>query len=172
LSEDALQVYGIKVYDVRGADFAALGISETAGDFYLSLSSDVMTILGEIANNETEVTNGYFQFVLPPEYVSGGDVKIRAKHQTTGAGTAVASTIDFTCKKQDGNGTVGSDLVTTAAQTIVKSTWTTSDFVVTGTGLVAGDILSVKMTTSVLETATANIQAQIDGLAMLLDIKG
>lgn len=43
---------------------------------------------------------------------------------------------------------------------------------VTEAGLVAGNILNIKLTTSTIENAAANLQHQVDGLAMLLDIKG
>ena len=173
LVEDALAVYGIPINRLMAADGAVLAISESAGDHYLSLSTNVLTLYGETANNNTKTDISYFQFILPSEYVSAGDVKIRVKHQATGAGTLGATkTIDMSVYEQDGNGAVGSDLVTTAAQTVIKGTWTTSDFVVTATDLVAGDILIAKITTAIQESAVANIQVQVDGIAVLLDVKG
>ena len=173
LTEDALAVYGIPINRLMAADGVALAIAETAGDHYLSLSANVITLLGEIANNNTKTDVSYFQFILPSEYVAAEDVRIRVKHQATGAGTLGATkTIDVEAYEQTGNGAVGSDLVTTAAQTVTKSVWATSDFVVTATNLVAGDILIVKLTTAIQETAIANIQVQVDGIAVLLDVKG
>jgi hypothetical protein len=174
LTEEALAVYGIPIYSLRAADLADMGIAETAGDHYLVLATDVITLYSEVANNETETSVSYFQFILPPEYVAAGDVKIRIKHQLTGAGTdgAGGSTVDFEAWEQDGNGVTGSDLVTTTATTTTKGSWATTDFVVTAAGLVAGDILNIRFTSVVAENATANLQGQYDGLAMLLDIKG
>ena len=174
LTEDALGVYGIPINRLMAADGAVLAIAESAGDHYLSLSANVATLLGEIANNNTKTDISYFQFILPPEYVSAGDVSIRVKHQATGAGTLGATkTIDIAVYEQNGNGAVGSDLsTTTAAQTVTKSVWATSDFVITATDLVAGDILVVKITTAIQESAIANIQVQVDGIAVLLDVKG
>ena len=172
IKEDALAVYGLPVTALKQVSGIPLAATETGGTFNLSLSGNIWLIKGEVANNETEVSEGAFQFVLPKEYVSGGDVKIRVKHRAYGAGTLGTSTIDVEVFEQDGNGGIGSDLCTTAHQSIVDDTWTTSDFVVTATNLVAGDILNVVLTTSVVESATANINAEIDGLAVLLDVKG
>ena len=172
LQEDALAVFGIPSGHVRQVSGIPLAATETAGTLNLTLSSNVWLLVGEVANNETETSEAAFQFVLPAEYVSGGDVKVRIKHRAHGAGTLGASTTDIEVFKQDGNGAVGSDLCTTAAATMLDDTWTTTDFIVTSTGLVAGDILNVVLTTVVLETATADITAEIDGIAMLLDVKG
>lgn len=171
-TEETLKVYGITINDFRAADGAAMGISETAGDHYLLLGTNTISLTTEVANNETETSVSYFQFVIPPEYVSAGDVKIRIKHTVAGAGTSNASTVDFSVYEQDGNGAVGADLVTTAATEITEDAWNTTDFVVTATGLVAGDILIVKFTSTIIESATNNIQGEFDGFAVLLDIKG
>ena len=54
------------------------------------------------------------------------------------------STIDVEVYEQTGNGAVGADLCTTAAESwAADDTWYTKDFVVTAAGLVAGDILKV-----------------------------
>lgn len=172
LIEDALQAYGIPIHLIKAADGADLALAETAGDHFISLAANVWLLEGEEAISETEVSVSNFQFVLPPEYVSGGDVKLRLKHQCTGAGTNGASTIDVEAYEQTGNGAVGADLCTTVAQTVAKDSWTTSDFVITATGLVAGDILNFKITTSIIESAGSALAAQIDGIAVLLDVKG
>jgi len=172
LTEDALAVYGLDTTKWMQADLAHMGISETAGDHYLVLGTNIITLISEVANNETEVGISYYMFVLPPEYVAAGDVKIRVKHTVAGAGTSNASTVDFSVYEQDGNGAIGSDLVTTAATEQTEDAWVTTDFVVTATDLVAGDILIIKFTSTTIENASNDIQASFDGFAVLLDIKG
>lgn len=171
-TEDALQIYGIPLYTIRAADMGDMGLSETAGDHYLELSANVITLVGESSLNETEASVSYFQFVIPPEYVAAGDVKIRIKHKVTGTGTLGTCTVDVEAYEQDGNGAVGSDICSTAAAT-TSGTWATTDFVLTATNLVAGDILNVKITSSIQETGNSNpLEATLDGIAVLLDIKG
>lgn len=170
--EDALAIYGMPITSIRAADGAGLGLSETAGDHFISLSSDVWLLQGEEAISETEASVSRFQFVLPPEYVSAGDVKLRLKHRCNGAGTKGTATVDVSAYEQTGNGAKGSELVTTAPTATLKTTWTTTDFVLTAAGLVAGDILNFVVTSSIQESAGNALAAQIDGIAVLLDVKG
>lgn len=139
----------------KAADGAALALSETAGDFFRDVGTNQWLIRGEAAINETEVSVGWFSFVLPENYVAAGTITARAVVDVVLAGDAVleASTIDFECYKQtDATGAVGSDLVTTAA-TAITTTGGAKDFVVTPTGLSAGDKLVFKVTASVAEEA-------------------
>lgn len=164
------KAYGIPISQIKAADGADLALSETAGDHFLSLASDVWLLQGEEAISETEASVSRFQFVLPPEYKAGGNVKLRLKHRSNGAGTAGTCTIDVNAYEQDGNGAKGSDICATAAQTVTKTTWTTSDFTITATGLVAGDIINFVVTTSIQESAGSALAAQIDGIAVLCDV--
>lgn len=177
LGEEALAVYGIPAHDLKSNAGAALLAAETAGTFNISVAANVVSVQGEITDNETEVSVGVFQFVLPPEYVAAGDVKVRLKTALIKTGAAVdnASTIDVEVYEQTGNGAVGADLCETAAQSwAAVDTWYTKDFVVTAAGLVAGDILNVKITTNVVdsEVGAGTLRANLDGIAVLLDVKG
>jgi hypothetical protein len=176
LTEDALQPYRIPLASVLGADGADLAITETAGDFYRNIGTNQLLILGEVSNGtvgaDLEVSVGWFEFQLPPEYVAGGDISIQAGVDVTGAGALGTCTIDFSAYLQNPiTGAVGSDLVTTNA-TAISKTEGLKTFVVTPTGLVAGNLLIIKMTTSVDNTDSTAIQAQISALNVLCDIKG
>lgn len=95
---------------------------------------------------------------LPPNYVAGSAVTIRARcgMKTTVASNSAATTIDFNAYSNAGTANTGSaDLVTTAAQSINSLTAADYDFVVTPTGLVAGQDLHIKMTLTVTDSATA-----------------
>lgn len=171
LTEDALAVYGINLYDLRAADLAELGISETAGDHFLYLNAGVVLLKGESSQNETEASVSYFTFTLPPEYVAAGDVKVRVNSKVDGSGTLGTCTVDIEAYEQ-ADGAVGSDICATAAQDI-DATYANDDFTITATGLVAGDKLTIKLTTSVEETGNSNpLEAHIDEVALLLDVKG
>ena len=174
LVEDVLQPYDVMPL-VLGADMAALAAAETAGDFFRNIGTNQALIDGEATINETEVSVGWYVFTLPAEYVAGGDIRIRAAAGVVLAGDAVLdpSTIDFEAYLQALDGSVGADLVATAAQAIT-ATFGNKDFTVTPTGLVPGGMLVVKMTTSVVEQATGTgaANSRITKLQMLLDIKG
>lgn len=177
LVEDALQVYGIPITRIVAANGAALTAAETAGTFDTTIGTNTMLANGEVTDNETEASVAYFQFVLPPEYVAGGDVTIRlpVSLQVTGTPTNNGSTIDLEVYEQSDAGAVGSDLCATAAQTFAAlSTWYNKDFTITATGLVAGDVLNVKITSSVIdsEAGAGTIILNLAPPKVLLDIKG
>lgn len=176
LAEDALTPHRIPLASVLGADGADLAITETAGDFYRSIGTNQLLILGEVSNGtvgaDVEASVGWFEFQLPENYVAGGDIKIRAGVDVVGAGALGTCTIDFSAYLQNGlTGAVGSDLVTTGA-TAISKTEANKDFTVDATGLVAGDLLVIKMTTSVDNTDSTAIQAQISRLDVLCDVQG
>lgn len=159
---------GIPVNQIMAADGAPLGVSETAGDFFLSLGTNFMELRGEEANNETETSVGYIQYILPPEYVSGGYVKIRFRCQLDGAGTNNGSTLDVSTYKM-ADGAVGSDICTTGPVSFTaKSTYYNKDFMITATDLVAGDVLVFKITTSVIENASSALAFYSDPPKILL----
>lgn len=117
------------------------------------------------------------QVMLPSNYDSGADIGIRlfaGMLTTISDGTA---TIDLSAYKADGTdgsvGGVGSDLVTTAAQSINSITPAAKDFAVDGSGMNPGDWLDIQVTIAITDSITATAVLGIIGLAWLLcDTKG
>lgn len=172
LAEDALQAYGIPVNQIMAADGAPLAVAETEGDFFLSLGTNTIQLRGEEAISETETSVGYILFVLPPEYVSAGDVNIRFRCQLYGAGTNNGSTLDVSAYEQ-ADGAVGADICATDAVTFAaKATYYNKDFTITATDLIAGDILLIKITASVIESAASALAFYSDSPKLMIDIKG
>ena len=177
LAEDALQTYGIPITRIVSNAGAALTAAETAGTFDVTIGTNTYVANGEVTDNETEVSVAYFQFILPPEYVAGGDVTIRmpAALIKTGAPTNNGSTLDLEVYEQSDAGAVGADICATAAVTFAAlDTWYNKDFTVTPTGLVAGDVLNVKITSSVIdsEAGGGTIILNLAPPKVLLDVKG
>ena len=141
---------------LKGADGADLALSETAGDFFRNIGTNQWNINGEASVNETETSEGWFSFILPENYLSGGTISLTASALVTLAGDAVndaTSTIDMECRfVTKTTGAVGADLVTTAATTLATA-GADYDFVVTPTSRVAGDKLVCKLITNMVETA-------------------
>ena len=177
LTEDALQPYGIPVSRLAHTTGVPLTVAETAGGFNVSVSSHVWKAQGEITDNETEVSVTHFQFVLPPEYVSAGDISVslRCTVVKTGGATDNGSTVDVAVFKQ-ADGAVGSDLSTTtaAATFAAMDTFYTKTFVITPTGLAAGDVLDVEVTSSIIdnEAGAGTLRFNMEPPKVLLDIKG
>lgn len=156
--------------NIFAADGAALGITDTAGDIYRKLGTNQMWLQGEEAIMETEASVGLGLFVLPENYVSGGTISFSAYTDVQGAGTLGTCTIDFEAFLQSPvDGSVGSDLVTTAASA-VTATGAEDSFVVTPTGLVAGDTLFFRVTTSIEETAGMAIRACITRIGATIQV--
>lgn len=177
LIEDALQVYGIPIARLMAPDGSGLVAAESAGTFNVSVAANVISAQGEITDNETEVSVCEFQFVLPPEYVAAGDVKVRIPCALIKTGAAVndGSTIDVSAFEQSDAGAVGADLCETAAQTFAADdTWYNKDFVITASGLVAGDVLNVVVTASVIdsEAGAGTLRLNMASPKMLIDVKG
>ena len=141
---------------LKGADGADLALSETADDFFRNIGTNQWNINGEASVNETETSSGWFSFVLPENYVSGGTITLVASALVTLAGDAAndaTSTIDMEARLvTKTTGAVGSDLVTTAATTLATAGADYS-FTVTPTNLVAGDKLVCNLITNMVETA-------------------
>lgn len=162
---------------LKGADGADLALSETAGDFFRNIGTNQWFIDGEATINETELSVGWFSFVLPENYVAGGTITLRANALVVLAGDAAnnaASTIDMEARLVTlATGAVGSDLVATDATTLATAGAAYS-FAVTPTGLVAGDKLVCKLATSVVETAggTGAANSRITRLGALIQVKG
>jgi hypothetical protein len=177
LVEDALQPYGITIEQIRSNAGASLTAAETAGTFDITVGTNTIVANGEVTDNETEVSVAYFQFVLPPEYVAGGDVVIRmpAALIKTGSPTNNGSTLDIEVFEQSDAGAVGADICATAAVTFAAlDTWYNKDFTITATDLVAGDVLNVKITSSVVdsEAGAGTIILNLAPPKVLLDVKG
>jgi len=177
LVEDALQSYGISIQRLQQITGIPLSASETGGNFNVSVATNVIVAKGEVTDIETEVSVVLFQFVLPPSYVSTGDVTVRLPCAliSSGSPTNNGSTIDVAVYEQTNNA-VGSDLsTTTAAATFAAlDTWYNKDFVITATGLVAGDVVNVVVTATVIdsEAGAGTIILNLAPPSVLLDIKG
>lgn len=176
LAEDALAPHGIPLTSVRGPTGLALTATETAGTFNVDVSTNVVTLKGEVTDNETEVSVGLAEYVLPDNYVAAGDITVRFRVAliATGSPTDNGSTFDLEVYKQ-GDAAVGADLCATAAATFAAlDTWYNKDFTVTAAGLAAGDRLTFKITASVIdsEAGGGTIICTIAAVSVLADVKG
>jgi hypothetical protein len=178
LAEDALAVTHIPVANLRLSTFAVMGVSAANdGEFHLALASNAVTLDSDSADNTTDTSTFRFMVRLPENYVAAGDVSVRfhvALIESGAAATDNGSSIDLSCYEQ-GDGTVGSDIVSTAAQTFAATgTWYDKDFAITATDLVAGDILSCLATGAVIENnaGAETITMKTNPPALLADVKG
>ncbi len=110
---------------------------------------------------------------LPPNYVAGESVRLRA---SAGMITTIADTsctVDFEARKLSLDSLVGSDLVSTAATTINSTSFAWKNFDITATSLGAGDWLEIRVAIAGVDAATVTaVIAALAAIELQLDIKG
>jgi len=114
-----------------------------------------------------------FMLTLPPEYDTSETVQISI---TAGMLTTVADTactLDVEAYETDKFAGIGSDLVSTAAQSINSLTEAEYDFTVDASGLPAGAVLDVRLTVVVNDAASGTaVKAQLGSVELRCDIRG
>ncbi len=177
LVEEALTVYSIPFTSLRNASAVALVAAAEDDEFGLTsagFGTGTLVIDGDPASAESETSTLMFEFVLPPEYVAAGDVKLVVHAQETVGAATVATTILAEAYESDGEGAVGSDLYNAFDNTdIVYGSWTTCTSVITATDLTAGDrlIVFVRIVTNDTGGSVGTV-AQIGEVDLQIDIKG
>lgn len=114
----------------------SLGLADAAGSGIVGSTTN-----GGATNSVTETAA--FEHTLPSSYVAGAAITLRVRAKVSVLRTTT-QTIGAVVKLL-GDASLGSDLNTTAAQTLTAS-YANYDFVITPTGLVAGNILDVALT--------------------------
>lgn len=177
LGTDLLAAHYLRLTDMlTHATMVALGSAAgtPAGDCGLTpgtAGTNSPLIKGEAASGNSKSDAFRFLYPLPIDYVAGGGVKIRIRAMMTG-NVQVAQTVVAAAYLADGAGGVGSNLVTTAAQTLTTA-MADYDFVVTPTGLVVGNVLDILVTLVANDTGgTANKLAQVGQVALVHDSQG
>ena len=178
LEEEALVAYPIPFQSLRNGDATVMDATGGAGKFSINSGgwgSGTMSIRSEaVGPGGTKTDTLMFDFTLPPEYVSAGDVRLVLNAQENDeamGGTELSAEV----YKSDGSGGAGADLYNAFDNTNITTSWQTCTAVVTATGLVAGDTLRVFVRLTVVDAGGGGgdgAQAEIDGMELQLDIKG
>lgn len=179
ITQESLAEYPVKLTDFRVHDALQTNLPGTSAADDLGLTGGAFGSASPSLNSSDLKAAGAttlyarVQLELPPEYDAGQTVQIRlhAGMVTTVADTA--ATIDVECYESDGEAGVGSDLCTTAAQTINSLTLADKDFTITESGLSPGDVLDLRITMAINDAATGTaVQGQVGKVSLLCDIRG
>ena len=114
----------------------------------------------------------YFAVPVPPNYDDGETIRlrIRAKMETTLSDTSC--TIDAEAYINN-DGTLTSDLVSTAAQSMNSLTAANYDFTLASGSIDPGDLIEVRLTIACVDAATATaVTPAIYEVALLCDTRG
>ena len=177
LVQEDLAVYEIPLGSARITTGAILGTSQVIGNFNLKsltggASDQDMWIESYAANNDTQISKMSLEGFLHPNYVDGQSVSVRIGAYHDAGGTAGTCTIDILAFLMPLSGDEGTDICTTAAQTI-SGTATDYDFELNHASLVRGSRIKIIVDLSVQETAAAgDLKGRVSHVAMLSDIKG
>ncbi|MFZ5833019.1 MAG: hypothetical protein ACOY3P_23275 [Planctomycetota bacterium] len=179
LTQDDLAVFTVPLTELRATGtLAQLGNAAGTPSGAMGLTpgthgTNTPIVVGEAANQNSKTNLARLQFVLPPEYVAGETITLRA-HAKVSAAPQVGATLDVECFVSDGEAGPGAgDICATAAKNLTTS-YADHDFTITPTGLAAGDVLDIEITAVVNDTggSAGNKIASIGKLEMLLDIQG
>jgi hypothetical protein len=178
LVQEDLASYPIPIYDLRHSAAPvgdAICITATSGNHILTYSAGVFGATSNAPSSSTVTDASVLLIPLPPEYVAGQTVTIRVNGLITAEPdpvTAAGKSLDINCYEiTKTSGAKGADICATAAQTLTV-TAAAYDFTITPTTLAAGDLLSVIITTVFEDDDGSEGLAQINGVELLIDIKG
>lgn len=178
LAQRPLMETPVKFTDMRVWDaMASLPVTTAASD-------DLALITGTPGTNAPKISAGdvknattsrkiAFELEVPPNYDDGQTfiVRIRGGMETTVASSSC--TVDLQAWKGNGSGSVGSDLVLNAAQSINSLTAADKDFEIDPTGIDPGDKLTCVITIACTDVATGTaVTPTIYEVSSLVDTRG
>lgn len=173
LAESVVPVHSYKVWDA----VASNPVSAAAND-------DLGLVTGTWATNPVRLTGGdmkalgattrriYFSIPIPANYDDGEtiQIRVRAKMETTVAD--VSCTVDLEAYVGS-SGSLGSDLVTTAAQSMNSLTAANFDFTINGASVEPGDLLECRLSIACNDAATATaVTPAVYKVSLLCDTRG
>lgn len=171
-----LTKFPIDLTTARVWDAMHLGLSNTP------LTDDDLAIIGTIAGvkittndvvGTSKTRKCAFISKVPESFQIGEDFQIRLRAGTIGDVCQVAATIDVECFEGNKFGGVGSDICSTAAQSINSVTAADKDFVIDETLLVPGSQLLIIVTIAANDTGGSGaVQAAFGAIERLVDIRG
>lgn len=169
----AIPVEDWKVHDDLTSFLPTTAASDDLGRILGTFGTSSPVLQTSDAKATTVTQYGRIRYVLTDDYDINESIslQVRAGMDTTiSDGTA---TIDVECYVDDGDGSVGSDICATAAQSINSLTKANLEFILTPTSLTIGDILDIRITIAITDSATGTaVIGEVSQIQMLRDVRG
>lgn len=165
LTDGRVHDSGAHLPTTAASDDLAIGVG-TLGtqDFYLTTSDAKATTVTQYAR---------YQVQVPYEFDAGETLQLVVNGEMNTTVSDGTATVDLEVYKSDLDGTVGSDLCATAAQSINSLTAADKTFTVTATGLNPGDLLDVRVTIAITDSATGTaVIGRVNSIRRKLDCRG
>lgn len=178
LEQNTLQPFavpfeGLRVWDAYQTTLPGTSASDDLGLYGGTWASASQLVRTYDIKTLTTSLYARFRFSIPPEYDPGETINVRFHCGMVTTVADTSCTIDLVAYLVNDEGSIGSDLCTTAAQSMNSLTYADKDFTITPTGIVAGDTFDCRVHISSVDSATATaVIAAIGAIWFLLDIKG
>lgn len=159
--------FGIPLQSVKTS--AGVGITATPTGGAFGIAQTLGTSLGlksETAKNSSVTDVGSVTMAVPPSLPLDGSLALTINAQVVpGSGTLSVKTIDASVYVVGADGTMGADLVSTAAQTLTSSA-ANYTFTIDGSSVVPGAMLAAKVTMALTETANADAYGKVNSISL------
>lgn len=110
----------------------------------LAATTAGVNLVGNACNNNAKSDYAQVAFAVPEDYKAGGTLTVRLRAKWTTTLLTVSSKVDVDAAKIAADGSLGSDLCTTAAQQVTTA-FADYDFVITPTGILPGMIITLRV---------------------------
>lgn len=180
LTQEGSQIYALlphiwRVWDAMGTVLPSTSSSDDLGFYGGTAGTDFPYIgTGDVKAAGAVSRKARCVVCLPPEYVAGESIYIRAIAGMITTAADNTATIDFSVYAGDNDGTPDAtgDRVSTAATSINSTTFANKDFTIDGTNLAPGSWLDITMTIATNDAATATAVIAAVFVQLMLSIKG
>lgn len=165
LTDGRVHDSGAMLPTTAASDDLGIGVG-TLGtqDFYLTTSDAKATTVTQYAR---------FQVQVPYDYDAGETVQIVVNGEMDTTVSDTTATVDLEVYKSDLDGTVGTDICATAAQSINSLTAADKTFTVTSASLNPGDLLDVRVTIAITDSATGTaVIGRVNSMRLVIDCRG
>lgn len=172
LAEYRVPMNAFRVWDAITSNPVSAAANDDLGLLTGAWGSGVNKITAGDCKAATTTRHIYFSIPVPPNYDDGQTIqlRVRAKMETTlSDGTC---TLDATAYIAN-DGTLTSDLVATAAQSMNSLTAANYDFTLSSGSIDPGDLLEVRLTVACVDSATATaVTPAIYEVSLRCDTRG
>lgn len=176
LAQESAVEYSIPLTSVRWEDGTIPDTTGAAGNPALVMGgygSGTGIFQGEDAQAALKTERLAFDFSIPECYVSAGAfvVTVGARFYDAGTNTEATKQIDLEAYRIASYGTAGSDINSTAAQTLTASMAEYS-FTITAATLTPGDLVRVFIETQLQGDSNGALKAEVGGMIVKIEVKG
>lgn len=173
LVADTVDLMTLRTWDDMTAFLPGTAASDDLAFIEGTFGTDAPTVQSSDGKATTITQRARFQYPLTECYDPGETIQVRIRAGMITTVSDSTATIDVECYLHDADGSVGSDLCTTAAQDINSLTKGNDDFTITSTGFVVGDTLDIRVTIAITDSATGTaVIGEISRIQILRDIRG